>query len=166
MAEHDEEAGGRQRYAVVQDAARRLIETLVTDYDVELAEAPPGTSLAGWTDEEVVRLVPLSEDQAELLVSFTPFPGVALRFGRRVEATFPHCGCEDCDEQPDDLIAEMTDLVGKLTSSVLTEWAERSGGVSWGWRLPDDASSSSTSLTDVPDLVDGQWEWQPWTVRG
>jgi hypothetical protein len=63
----------------------------------------------------LVQLTPESGSGGPLAVVFTDFPGLLVRFGRWHVDAYPHCGCDACDEQVDDLTDEFTDRVEALT---------------------------------------------------
>lgn len=156
------------RYAVVQEAARALLDSLAERYEVRREQGPPGLTLLGWKGEEVVRLVPRGPDQAELALSFAPLPGVGMRFGRFVRAAFPHCGCDACDESPDELVEEMIEQIQHLVASTVTEWSRRGWRkAEWGWEIPGEGSerSSTTRKHADPGLVSGRWQSRPWSPR-
>ena len=44
-------------------------------------------------------------------MAFTAFPGLAVRFGNWRIEYFPDCGCDACDEMPDENFEALTELV-------------------------------------------------------
>jgi hypothetical protein len=153
-AEADPEAYGRvtdaARFAPLHAVADALVEELASAYDVRVET---GTDLdeaeyaAGADVERVVSLVPVNADASPLRFVFTRFPGVVLGFGRWSSESFPSCGCDACDEDPDELARELTarcravvaghlreSLRGGIKPWLTTEfatgtWASRSGHV-------------------------------------
>ena len=113
-----------ERFRPLHAAMLEIINRLEKDYEVERAE---GYGL----DEELesrmdlarpsVRLSPWDPDAAPIGVTFTTFPGLYLRFGRWYTEPFPDCGCDACDEMPDELIEEMTELVEAVVSGGFRE---------------------------------------------
>lgn len=112
----DEEAYGRvtnpERYQAVVDAARGMIANLVTRYQVESTPGNWSVDFPDWTTPigEVIRLRP--REGAPLAVMFTEFPGVIVRVGHWCIEPFPGCGCDDCDESPENVVERLSDLVG------------------------------------------------------
>ncbi len=73
----------------------QLILGLLRRYAVE-----PSLDPVVWRQEgqmEELRLTPDADGAAQLSFSPTDFPGVAVRFGRWHEETYPAWGCDACD---------------------------------------------------------------------
>ena len=68
-----------------------------------------------------VRLVPHDPQAAPILVAFTDFPGLHLRFGSWRAEPFPGCGCDACDETADGSIEHMTRMVEAVVSGGFRE---------------------------------------------
>ncbi len=161
------------RFAVLHAAADRLLDELTARYTVERREtAEP----LGATGERVrtVRLIPHTPAAAPLAIAFTGFPGVVLRLGRWYAETLPGCGCDACDERPDDLVAELRMQVAALVEGGLWERVRR--GVSGSWsetRLvgPDLAEGTETLLDPREaraarrDGFAAPVQWAPWPKR-
>jgi len=166
----DEEAYGRvtdpERYRTLHDAAGRLVDRLAAEYDVErVDEAEFGDSFArGVQVETVVRLSPRDPSAAPLAVAVTAFPGVLVRFGRWHVEAYPRCGCDACDEQPAELIEDLTDHVEMLVAGDFSESLAQSllthafVGGGWGERR--------LSRQEADRLGErGAFHWQPWMPR-
>lgn len=158
-----------QRYGVVVEAARALIDRLVRDFD---AEVVPGSVDADFpqdqrgSDDEVVRVIPRGPG-GPLTFRITEFPGVIVRFGRLHEEPFPGCGCDACDEHPEDLVNTLEELVGTyVAGGYIEELTRRSSRYSfvgpWG-------SSSGTTMLKRSDWKQlgslGRTVWLPWRAR-
>ena len=63
-----------------------------------------------------IRLVPYDPQAAPIVVAFTDFPGVFLKFGSWRTEAFPDCGCDACDEMPDESIEEVVRMVEAVVS--------------------------------------------------
>lgn len=165
-----EEAYGRvtnpERYRVLHTAARELLDRLATSYavDREDGDAALDPALADrFADaaEAVVRLTPRSPAAAPLTVVFTSFPGLALRLGDWVVEALPSCGCDACDEGPDDLVGLLTGLVEALVAG---DFTERRAGDAVAYRLGDQevshwpADTPPATPTDPP----AEHHWSPW----
>ena len=161
------------RYAVLHEAADRLIDDLAAQYIVERRESKETLSS---TDEPVriVRLIPRMPAAAPLAVAFTDFPSVVLRLGRWFEESLPSCGCDACAERPADLVAEMHTLVGALVEGGLWERVRRGVTSSWSeTRLigPGFNSGRSTPLEAREaraarrDGFAAPVQWAPWPRR-
>lgn len=114
-----------ERYAVVVDAARSLVDELVASHDVEGVPGDPATDFPefGGSEVAVVRLSP--REGAPLAVLITDFPGVIVRAGRWGVEAFPVCGCDACDESPEDLIEELGHVIGAVVAGRYEEWLTR-----------------------------------------
>lgn len=116
------------RFAVLHDAAEKLLDELTDQYTVERREAkePLGSAL-----HRTVRLVPRTPAAAPLAITFTDFPSIVLRLGRWYEESLPSCGCDACDEQPDHLVTELRTQSLALVEGGLWERVRRGVGGSF-----------------------------------
>lgn len=161
------------RYAVLHEAAEKLLDDLTARYTVERRETREPLGPAG-EPVRTVRLIPRTPAAAPLAVSFTDFPGIVLRLGRWYEEPLPACGCDACDERPDHLVTDLVTQVDALVEGGLWERVRR--GVKGSWsetRLigPDFSAGRSTPL-DAGDARaarrDGfaaAVQWAPWPRR-
>ena len=90
-----------ERYAVLHEETRSLIESLVSKCDVISHPGDVGLDFPEWKGStgEVVRLAPTRG--VPLAFLFTDFPGVLIRLGEWGVEPFPVCGCDACDEKPE-----------------------------------------------------------------
>ena len=142
----DDAAYGRvtnpERYRPLHAVADALVEDLRASYDVAVDDDPDEREwLEKYRITRAVRLSPASGG-APLLIGWTEFPGVVIRFGRSHTAPFPTCGCDACDEQVDDLRAELLNCTEAVTTGGYVEWTGKGGtahefiwssGTSSGW---------------------------------
>ena len=154
------------RYAVLHEAAEKLLDDLAARYTVERRE----------TREPVrtIRLIPHTPAAAPLAVSFTDFPGIVLRLGRWYEEPLPACGCDACDEHPDHLVTELVTQVDALVEGGLWErvrrgvknsWSETrliGTGFSTGRSAPLDAREARAARRDG---FAAAVQWAPWPRR-
>jgi hypothetical protein len=154
------------RYAVLHEAADVLLDQLTERYMVERRESREPL--------RIVRLIPHAPAAAPLAVVFTDFPSVKLRFGRWYEESLPNCGCDACDERPEELVADLRTQVSALVEGGLWERVRR--GVTGSWseaRLigPEFSTGRNTPL-DAREARAARREgfaaavqWAPWTRR-
>lgn len=160
-----------ERYSVVVDAARELIDRLIRDFAAEVREGSVDDDLElldGGTRNEVVEVVSADPRCAPIEFRFTGFPGVAIRLGQRGhEELLPACGCDACDEQPEDLIDTLEQVMdsyvsGRYSEELTRRRFEYSFAGSWGRRR------------GVTRLERGDWkalgplgriDWPPWPAR-
>ena len=169
------------RYAALHDAADEMIARLEADYEVERVE---GRQLDEELTEELtcarptVKLSPVDPDAAPIAVAFSDFPGLNLRFGRWRTELLPRCGCDACDESPDDLVEELTMMVESVTAGAFREVVERSAALLTldGWLETEFSGphwqSSREYIDDSPRLrrmLEGRrrlvLDWKPWPRR-
>ncbi len=168
----DDDAYGRvtrpERYAPLQPFARRLIDELLDEYDAESRRedvGEPGEAACDVTDR--TRVSPRSGNGGSIVVGLTRLPGVVLGIGRWHSYHFPRCGCDACDEQLDDLAADMASIVDAFVNGRFTEYLD-AGRLGHHWTSPGRSSSGWTPLdptdprTDQPDEI---IDWSAWPRR-
>jgi hypothetical protein len=162
------------RFAVLHDAAERLLDELAERYMVERRETKellgPDEALA-----RMVRLMPRTPAAGPLAVAFTDFPGLSVRLGRWWAELLPACGCDECDENPTDLVELLQVQASALIEGGLWERVRRGVGGSWyetkligvgfsarreGPLTPRDAREARR--TGFAAAV----QWAPWPVSG
>lgn len=137
---------GAQRYAKVVEVAEHAVDRLVADFDVTVEDVDL-TPLDG----EVRRGVRITPRNAGASMQFliTTFPGVWVTFGAQAEEGFPNCGCDGCDEDPEEVAAE---LVARIDAVVRGHFRETRRGYEFTF---DSGSTSSESGRVVrPEPVD------------
>jgi hypothetical protein len=154
---------------VLHEAARDLLTELSRDYAVELVTGlTVDEDLAGRAETTAtVRLQPSSGAGAPITLAFTTFPGLLVRFGNWQVQAHPSCGCDACDERPEDLIERLREqvkllLVGEGFTETLTHGPRRS-------RLTMEAGGLRTETTllreDGRQLGEAEVVvWPPWTA--
>jgi hypothetical protein len=119
-----------ERFAVLHDAADRLLDGLTERYMVERRETK---ELLG-ADQglvRMVRLIPRTPTAGPLAIAFTDFPGLHVRLGRWWSEDLPGCGCDVCDEDPAELIEVLRAQTSALIEGGLWERVRRGVGGSW-----------------------------------
>ncbi len=89
-----------------------------------------------------------------------------MRFGRWQVAAYPHCGCDACDEQPEELIHELRERVSRVVNEGFTESLihRRRRSV---LTMETKGSRMETTLRNKEgrSLGDGgTWVWPPWSA--
>ena len=156
------------RYAVLHDAAHRLLDRLAANFVVDRSDGGPelDPALSRGDTLEVVRLQPRAKSAGPLTVAFSGFPGVYVRFGEWHVAAFPHCGCDACDEQPAALIQELETKVADLVEGRFRE--EISGLLRRGLGHTFHHSSGWGKIEPGTPLYGhkrARHIWEPWTYR-
>lgn len=105
-------ATGTGRYEAVVNAADDAVARLVATYAVTVEDV----DVARFSGEVTrgVRITPHNAG-APLSLLVTTFPGVWVTFGTSEAESFPNCGCDACDENPDEVAAELVARIDALT---------------------------------------------------
>ena len=167
-----------KRFAPLHAAADGLLDRLEREFDTERTrgygldpELEEGFELA----RPSVSLVPRDTGAAPIVVAFSAFPGLRVRFGRWHMVAFPTCGCDACDETAESEINRLSSLIDNVTAGRYREslritadgvaslrsefWSvsERSAGQSQADR------ASTRLLLAARDR--SSYDWRPWPRR-
>lgn len=130
--ESSSRVAGAARFGRLHEAADELLDELADRHLVERREtkeplgAGPGAPLV-----RVVRLIPHSPAAGPLAIAFTDRPGLVVWLGRWYEDRLPTCECEECDEDPAELVADLRAHVGAHVEGGLWECVRRRMTGSW-----------------------------------
>ena len=128
-----------ERFQPLHAAMLEIIGQLENDFEVERTE---GHGL----DEELekglvlarpeIRLTPEDTDAAPIVVAFSTFPGLHIRFGRWYIESFPGCGCDACDESAEGEIERLHEMVDDTAAGRFHEAIEipSTSFIGSGWR--------------------------------
>src|SRR5688572_24739636 len=111
-----------ERFAPITHNAAEFIVRVSRDFDVDVIEVPP--QLPGQTQPQVTRTVllrPASSDSAEIEISFSAFPGVAVKAGVGTTSTFPACGCDACSETAEEEVRRFNWMLQNVIEGNFTE---------------------------------------------
>ena len=145
-----------ERYAVLHDAARSLIDDLAERFDVAVTELEPEAGHVPRPALSTTRVTPAGAG-APVVITLTGFPGLWVTFGARHEEGFPHCGCDACDEDPQDVLEDLLLKVGAVT---LGGFQETRRGYAF-----THADGSSSSGDDPGRAPRDPTSYAPWPVR-
>jgi hypothetical protein len=171
-----EEAYGRvtnpERYRVLHTVARQMLDDLVSSFRVERHDSLTADPSGCAVQAPATRLVPISSDAGALTVVFTGFPGLLVHLGQWRQLALPACGCDACDEDPEELAENLHDevsaLVGGRYEERLTHGHQRT--VSFGWTTGAGRRSSGgrrLSRSEVESFGPARdIGWAPWPSRG
>jgi hypothetical protein len=108
-----------KRFAPPHAASEGLLDRLEREFDTERTrgygldpELEEGFKLA----RPSVSLVPRDTGAAPIVVAFSAFPGLRVRFGRWHMVAFPTCGCDACDETAESEIKRLSSLIDNVTA--------------------------------------------------
>lgn len=153
-----------------------LLAKLEADFDIERAE---GYGLdveleAGVAARPSVRVAPTDSAAAPIVVVFSSFPGLTVRYGRLTMQSFPSCGCDACDETADSAWERLNEQIDSIVAGGFREeialpffgmaacrWEFRSprGFSSGGWPL--DRSHARALIGSGAKSIC----WQRWSRR-
>lgn len=163
------------RYRLLHDAAEAVLADLENNYQVTRTDVRADAELTrNRPASRVERLTPVNPGGAPATVAFTDFPGLMIRLGRwRVDA-FPHCGCDACDEDPQDLAETMSNMLRALALGNFSESVTPGTPPTVSYKFIPPNGHRSGSSTDFQDsrieVNPGVPEppaagWQPWVPR-
>jgi hypothetical protein len=167
-----------ERFASLHDVAAALLDGLELEFDAERAN---GYGLDPEVEEEIrlaqpsVSLVPRDANAAPLVVAFSAFPGVRVRFGRWCIIAFPTCGCDACDETAESEADRLKSMIDNLAEgrfeeairipadgAASKEWKSWSAGGRFAeWAQLD--QSRARQLVGAGDQT--SFAWRPWPKR-
>jgi hypothetical protein len=90
-----------ERFASLRDSAAGLLHRLEGEFETERTEAyglDPEFEHDCNLSRPSVALLPCDSGAAPLIIAFSDFPGLRVRFGRWYAVALPTCGCDACDE--------------------------------------------------------------------
>ncbi len=168
-----------ERFQPLHDAATELLDRLEREFAVERVEGHDVDDELGRESlaRPPIRLVPHDPQAAPIVVAFTELPGLHFRFGSWRTEPFPDCGCDACDEKPDESIEEMIRMVEAVISGGFRE--EMRVPPLWGdgwqesrFQFNDRGHSSRQSRVSrsrALQMTGGErqvtLEWKPWPRR-
>ena len=107
-----------ERFRPLINWALEAVARLQTEYEVTLDEGEgmdAELELAPLS-RPTIRLTPLQDSCAPITIAFTDFPALGVRVGRWVTDFFPYCGCDACDEMPEEEIERFTELLSDVVA--------------------------------------------------
>ena len=164
-----------ERFKPLHDWALEAVARLQANYEVALdeSEGMDAELERSPLSRPTLKLTPLHDSCAPITIAFTDSPGLAVRYGRWVTEWFPTCGCDACDEMPDEEFERFTELLSDVVAGRFREslrggdgWSEkefwsaghRIGG--GGSRVPRDEASQILNGEEKIVL-----EWMPWPPK-
>ncbi len=162
-----------ERFAPLYEAATAILKRLELEFDVERAEGyglDPELERRYKLARSTVSLTPRDGGAAPLVVAFSSFPGVHVRFGRSSMVAFPTCGCDACDENAEDEVQRLMSMVKDVTAGRFREAVRfRVPGVpsnEWEvWSVGDHFARQGSPL-DVDRGGDpSSHDYKPWPRR-
>lgn len=169
-----------ERFRPLHNWALEAVERLQTEHEVILEE---GTGMDAELERSTLarptmKLTPRQESCAPITIAFTDFPALEVRVGRWVTDRFPSCGCDACDEMPEEEFERLTELLSDVVAGRFWESMRlQPGGDGWSSRKFWSEEGRSCGESRVPRakaarILDGEAEiildWLPWraTVYG
>ena len=166
-----------ERFKPLHEWTLDAVTRLQAEYDVTLEEGDgmdvelERTALARPT----IKLTPRQDSCAPITITFTDFPGLAVRVGRWVTDYFPSCGCDACDEMPEEEFERLTELLSDVVAGRFRESMRlKPGGDGWSSREFWSAEGRSSGGSRVPRakaarILAGKneiaLEWRPWQPK-
>jgi len=168
-----------ERFVFLHDSAAGWLHRLERDFETERREA---YGLDSELEQDCnlsrpsVALLPCDVGAAPLIIAFSDFPGLRVRFGRWYVVAFPTCGCDACDETVESETERLRSLIDNMTAGRFREairvradgtaWKESEFWPSGGGRCPDELRLDQTRARKLLDGGDrSSYEWGPWPRR-
>jgi hypothetical protein len=167
-----------ERFASLHDAAAELLDRFELEFDCKRTEGygldpelEEGFKLA----RPSVAVVPRDVAAAPIVVVFSAFPGLRVRFGNWCMVAFPACGCDACDEMAESETKRLSSLIENVTAGRYRESIQiPADGVasrrSEFWSVRERcAEESQVDRTRARLLVAARdrssYHWRPWPKR-
>ena len=166
-----------ERFFPLHGWALEAVARLQTEYEVTLDEE-------GVRDDELeryslsrplIRLTPVQESSAPIVVAFTDLPGLAVQAGRWATDWFPSCACDACDEMPEEEFGKFTEFLSDVVAGRFRESLYLGPrGVGWStmelWGEHGRRSGGSRMSSErAAQILGGETrivlEWTPWQPR-
>ena len=167
-----------ERFQPLHTAATELLDRLEREFAVERLEGPDADDELGGKSRArpAIRLTPHDLQSAPIVVAFSEFPGLHVRFGSWSTDSFPICGCDACDDTADGLIERMTEMVEAVVSGGFRETIRMprllgDGRLKSEFRFSGGARSSGDrfSRSRAREMTGGErlvmLKWKPWPRR-
>jgi hypothetical protein len=166
-----------ERFASLHQFAAELLESLGREFDVERSERH-GLDSELESDATMtrptVRLRPADRAAAPIVVAFSGFPGLRVRFGLWCMMAFPDCGCDACNETAEGEAARLKSFIDDVIEGRFREAIQLSAPDSWvEWEFwSARGRSHSKSQLDrekarqfLADSGRSSYDWKPWLRR-
>ena len=175
-----------ERFLPLHTAVQEIIGQLENDFEVRRSEGfgldeklETGLDIA----RPGVKLIPADPEAAPIVVVFTAFPGLQIRFGRWYREPFPDCGCDACDGSAEGEIERLNEMFDDVTAGRFRDAIEippgsfmGSGWVETKFWSPDEGRSSTRSRSAsrvnrnrALEMSGGhtrlELNWKPWPKR-
>lgn len=109
-----------ERYAPLHRSAANVIAELRREFDMTVTEVEPEQGDVGPPVISAWRLTP-GNGGARVTVTLTRFPGLYVRFGEWHEEALPSCGCDACDESPEELAEDLREKLWAVAQGEFRE---------------------------------------------
>ena len=168
-----------ERFAPLHDVALALVEWLRSTFDVDVEKSSSAAAdllLQPRDLVQAVRIVPREHAAAPLTFVLSRFPGVFLHAGSLHDFHFPACGCDACDDNVTELIAQLEWTVRTVVSGGYSETLAPGSGDWIEYRLDDfgvGMQAGRTSTQELPNervvaartAIPASGQWNSWPLR-
>ena len=163
-----------ERFKPLHEWALEAVTRLQQEYEVTLDEGQGMDSELERVplSRPTLKVTPLQDSCAPVTIAFIDFPGLAIRFGHWATDRFPPCGCDACDEMPEEEFKKFTELLDDVVSGRFRESLylppEGKGSRRWELWSPRHRRSNGkwVSRDEARQILNGKEEivlkWMPW----
>ena len=167
-----------ERFAPLHGWALEAVARLQTEYEVTLDEDRIADAELERSplSRPLIKLTPIQDSSAPITIALTDFPGLGVRVGRWLTDWFPSCGCDACDEMPDEEFERLTEFLNDVVAGRFRESLYLAPAVD-GWSSMElwsgdhrrRSRGSRVSRDRAAQMLDGETEialeWTPWQPR-
>ncbi len=166
-----------EQFEPLHQWALETVARLNREYEITLEEGMglDGELERGPLARPTIKLTPSQVSCAPVTIAFTDFPGLEMRVGRWATAVFPSCGCDACDEMPEEEFERLTAMLNNVVAGRFRESMRlEPEGTGWSTRefWNGERRSSGGSIYPGPKaavILGGKSEmvveWMPWQPR-
>ena len=168
----------QERFLPMHDWALEAVARLEQGYEVtrEEGEGMDAELETRALSRPTIKLTPLQGACAPITIVFNDLPGLAVRVGRWGTDWFPSCGCDACDEMPDEEFERFGKLLDDAVAGRFREsmslgpdgegWSRNEH---WSARGFESSGGSRLSKEEAAKILNGEEEvvvaWLPWPKK-
>jgi hypothetical protein len=158
-----------ERFASLHHAATGLLDGLEREFEAQRSEAyglDPELEQDCNLSRPSVALLPRDTGAAPIVIVFSAFPGLRVRFGRWYVVAFPTCGCDACDETAESETARLRSFIDNMTAGRFRETIRESEFWSADGRCAEELRLDQARTRKLLAAEDRRaYDWGPWPRR-
>ncbi len=104
-----------ERFGYIAKEMWTRVDQLTHEFEAERREVDPGDHFARVEGCIGTAVEVRPTEGLPIVFVETKFPGISIALGEWMHLHLPQCGCDACDEQPEDVIANLEKWIGAVT---------------------------------------------------